>query len=137
MSRWESLASLRAAVARIERGPSARDGGVLPLGVAAIDAALEEGGLRAGALHEIAGPAADGFAAALAGRLAARGGGMVLWCAAGQGQSALHPPGWGWRRRGCCWCAAATWWSCWRRRRKGCGAPGWPQSWPKPFARPG
>jgi protein ImuA len=95
MTRWkgrESLELLRAAVARIERGAAAR-GGVLPLGVAAIDAALEEGGLRAGALHEIAGPAADGFAAVLAGRLAARGGGTVLWCAAGQGRGALHPPG--------------------------------------------
>ena len=93
MSRWESLASLRAAVARIERGAAARGGGVLPLGVAAIDTVLEEGGLRAGALHEIAGPAADGFAAVLAGRLAVRGGGTVLWCAVGEGQGALHPPG--------------------------------------------
>jgi protein ImuA len=95
MTRWtgrESLESLRATVARIERGPAAR-GGVLPLGVAAVDAALEEGGLRVGALHEVAGPAADGFAAVLAGRLAARGGGTVLWCTAGQGRGALHPPG--------------------------------------------
>jgi len=95
MTRWkgrESLELLRATVARIERGAAAR-GGVLPLGVAAIDAALEEGGLRAGALHEVAGPAADGFAAVLAGRLAARDGGTVLWCAAGQGRGALHPPG--------------------------------------------
>ncbi len=95
MTRWkgrESLESLRATVARIERG-AAPPSGVLPVGVAAIDAALEEGGLRVGALHEIAGPAADGFAAVLAGRLAARGGGTVLWCTAGQGRGALHPPG--------------------------------------------
>jgi len=96
MTRWESrkrLEFLRAAVARIERGPAARDGDVLPLGVPAIDAALGEGGLRCGALHEVAGPAADGFAAVLGGRLAARVGGTVLWCMAGQGQGALHPPG--------------------------------------------
>jgi protein ImuA len=97
MTRWtgrERLESLRAAVARIERGvAAARGDGVLPLGVAAIDAVLEEGGLRTGALHEVAGPAADGFAAALAGRLAARDGGTVLWCTAGQGRGALHPPG--------------------------------------------
>ena len=95
MTRWtgrEQLELLRAAVARIERGAAAR-GGVLPFGVAAIDAALGEGGLRAGALHEIAGPAADGFAAALAGRLATRDGGTVLWCTVGEGRGALHPPG--------------------------------------------
>ncbi|UCH75127.1 MAG: damage-inducible mutagenesis protein [Rhodospirillales bacterium] len=93
MSRWENLAGLRAAVARIERGAAARATSVLPLGVPAIDAALGEGGLRAGALHEIAGPAADGFVAVLAGRLAARGGGTVLWCPAGEGRGVLHPPG--------------------------------------------
>jgi len=96
MTRWtgrKRLELLRAAVARIECGPTARDGGVLPLGAPAIDAALGEGGLRRGALHEVAGPAADGFAAVLAGWLAARGGGTVLWGTAGQGRGALHPPG--------------------------------------------
>ncbi len=95
MTRWtgrDRLESLRAVVARIERGTVAR-GGVLPLGIPAIDAVLEEGGLRAGALHEVAGPAADGFAAVLAGWLAARGGGTVLWCMAGEGRGMLHPPG--------------------------------------------
>ncbi len=95
MTRWTSrdrLESLRTAVARIERGPTAR-AGVLPLGVPVIDASLGEGGLRIGALHEVAGPAADGFAAVLAGRLAASAGGTVLWCMAGQRCGALHPPG--------------------------------------------
>ena len=57
MSRWENLQYLRAEVARIERGGLAEGGedGALPLGVAEIDRALGEGGLRRGALHEIAG----------------------------------------------------------------------------------
>lgn len=91
MSRWESLANLRAAVARIERGvATARGDGVLPLGLAAVDRALGEGGLRRAALHEVSGSAADGFAAMLAGRMAA---GAVLWCAARRGAEGLYPPG--------------------------------------------
>ncbi len=94
MSRWENLQYLRATVARIERGGLAEGGedGALPLGVAEIDRALGEGGLRRGALHEIAGAAATGFAAVIAGR-AARGGGSVLWCGAGRGRGGLYPPG--------------------------------------------
>ena len=94
MSRWENLQYLRATVARIERGGLAEGGedGALPLGVAEIDRALGEGGLRRGALHEIAGAAATGFAAMIAGR-AARGGGSVLWCGAGRGRGGLYPPG--------------------------------------------
>lgn len=91
----KTLARLRAEVTRIERGVAAR--GVLPLGVAAVDAALgggnpDEAGLRCAALHEISGAAADGFAAMVAGRLAARAGGTVLWCA-GPGGGDLYPPG--------------------------------------------
>jgi protein ImuA len=94
MSRWENLQYLRATVARIERGGLAEGGGdgVLPLGVAEIDRALGEGGLRRGALHEVSGHAADGFAAVVAGR-AARNGGTVLWCGAGRGRGGLYPPG--------------------------------------------
>ena len=93
MTRWPGLGNLRAAVARIERGAAAaRDGAVLPLGVAAIDAALGEGGLRRGALHEVSGPAAHGFTAVLAGR-AARCGGTVLWCVASRKGGELYPPG--------------------------------------------
>jgi protein ImuA len=94
MSRWENLQYLRATVARIECGGLAEGGedGALPLGVAEIDRALGEGGLRRGALHEIAGAAATGFAAVIAGR-AARGGGSVLWCGAGRGRGGLYPPG--------------------------------------------
>lgn len=94
MSRWENLQYLRATVARIERGGLAEGGGdgALPLGVAAIDRALGEGGLRQGALHEISGAAATGFAAVIAGR-AARGGGSVLWFGAGRGRGNLYPPG--------------------------------------------
>lgn len=93
MSRWENLASLRATVARIERGvAAARGDGALPLGVAEIDRVLDEGGLRLAALHEVSGHAADGFAAVVAGR-AARDGGLVLWCGAGRGRGGLYPPG--------------------------------------------
>ena len=94
MSRWGNLQYLRDEVARIERGGLAEGGedGVLPLGVAEIDRALGEGGLRRGALHEISGAAATGFAAVIAGR-AARRGGSVLWCGAGRGGGGLYPPG--------------------------------------------
>ena len=58
--------------------------GVLPFGVDALDAALPEGGLALGALHEVAGGGAgaiDGAAAALfAAGIVARSPGLVLWC---------------------------------------------------------
>lgn len=94
MSRWETLQYLRAEVARIGRGGLAEGGEdeALPLGVAEIDRALGEGGLRRGALHEISGAAATGFAAVIAGR-AAWGGGSVLWCGVGRGRGGLYPPG--------------------------------------------
>jgi protein ImuA len=94
MSRWETLQYLRAEVARIGRGGLAEGGedGALPLGVAEIDAALGEGGLRRGALHEISGTAATGFAAVVAGR-AAWAGRPVLWCGVGRGRGGLYPPG--------------------------------------------
>ncbi len=91
MSRWKSLKALRAEVARIERGDTGAARRALPLGVAEIDAALGEGGLRRAALHDISGAAADGFAALLAGRLAVRNGGAVLWCMARRGGD-LYPP---------------------------------------------
>jgi protein ImuA len=83
---------LREKVRRLERANSVRRGGkaaAVPLGIAAIDALLPEGGLLTGALHEIeAGPgssgrvaphdgAALGFAAHLLGRF---GPGVILWC---------------------------------------------------------
>ena len=46
--------------------PVARVGGVLPFGVAEVDAWLPEGGLALGALHEVAGGGADGVMAAAA-----------------------------------------------------------------------
>lgn len=88
-----ALEHLRAVVARIERGGAmARAGGALSLGIAAIDGALGEEGLRRGALHEVSGAAADGFAVWLAGRLAAGGIGAVLWCGLARGHD-LYPPG--------------------------------------------
>jgi protein ImuA len=74
---------LRARIARIEAGSRVRRG-VLPFGVAAMDARLPDGGLALGALHEVAGGAdgaVDGAAAALfTAGIVARTDGMVLWC---------------------------------------------------------
>jgi protein ImuA len=77
------LDSLRAQIARIETaGRPAHD--VLPFGIPLMDMALPEGGIRLGALHEVASGGAgvvDGAAAALfAGGIVARVPGMVLWC---------------------------------------------------------
>lgn len=85
-------AALREKVRRLERANSVQRSGkaaVVPLGIAAIDALLPDGGLLTGALHEIeAGPCpsgrvaphdgtALGFAAHLLGRF---GPGTILWC---------------------------------------------------------
>jgi protein ImuA len=85
-ARTEVLEELRRRVRRLE-GIAGEGGRVLPLGPA-LDAALPEGGLPLGCLHEIGagasagddpwGGAATGFAAALAGRVAAEHG-PVLW----------------------------------------------------------
>ena len=77
------LADLRERIRRLEQ-PTPRARAVLPFGVAALDAHLPEGGLRIGALHEVAGGGADavpGAAAALfAAGVLARLVGPVLWC---------------------------------------------------------
>lgn len=79
----ETLAALRAAVARIEGCGTSGRGRPVALGVEAIDRALG-GGLRRGALHVVsaASPAAAGAATGFAGALAARSAdktGAVLW----------------------------------------------------------
>lgn len=103
------IEALRARIRAIELGHEGA-GAVVTLGVAEVDAALPWGGLPRGAVHEIAagpplqpspasgrgsnageeaaGAAATGFAAALAGRLAA--GRAVLWCLA---RGDLYAPG--------------------------------------------
>jgi len=77
------LAALRARIQHLETG-GRRDAGVLSFGIPALDAALPQGGLGLGALHEVAGGgdgAIDGAAAALfAAGVAARLPGKVLWC---------------------------------------------------------
>jgi protein ImuA len=88
--------TLREQVRRLERAHSVQRAGrmAVPLGLPTIDALLPEGGLLAGALHEIeAGPApsgrvaahdgaALGFAAHMLGRFGAPNisGGTILWC---------------------------------------------------------
>ncbi len=77
------LSELRERVARLEGG-SARRREVLPFGIPAIDRVLPGGGIKLGALHEVAGGAngaVDGAAAALwAAGIAARTKGRILWC---------------------------------------------------------
>jgi len=74
---------LREKIRRLEAAdrPSA---GILPFGLAAIDARLPGGGLALGALHEVAGAgngALDGAAAAaFAAGIMARTQGQILWC---------------------------------------------------------
>ena len=85
-----TLSTLRAAIARMERGGAgAGRHEAVPLGLAAIDDALPGGGLAAGAVHEVMGSAAGGFAALLAGRFA----GPVLWCVMERSRSELYGPG--------------------------------------------
>src|ERR1700756_3839452 len=84
MSATPNLIALQDRIRRIER-PNALRHGVLPLGIAALDQALPNGGLALGAVHEIVGSGADeedgaaaaGFAAGIVGRIAH---GIVLWC---------------------------------------------------------
>jgi protein ImuA len=85
-------ASLREKVRRLERANSVQRSGkaaVAPLGIAAIDTLLPDGGLLTGALHEIeAGPCSsgrvaphDGAALGFAAHLLSRfGPGTILWC---------------------------------------------------------
>jgi len=92
--RAASLAALRSEVRQLERGGARVEGGnghSLPLGAAALDAHLPDGGLPLACLHEIEGGlaerddgAATGFCLALLARLAAhlaaaRPPGPVLW----------------------------------------------------------
>ena len=91
-SRAATLDALRDRIARLER-PVRH--GVLPFGVAAIDAALPGRGLALGALHEflgVGGDEEDGAVACgfIAGILARLGGGPVLWC---QKRPDLYGPG--------------------------------------------
>jgi protein ImuA len=92
----ESLTQLRGRIAALEAAEGRGRPAVLPLGVAAIDAALPWGGLPLGALHEIRAPgdaddgAALGFTAVLLGRLSARQDKPVLWVAS---RDDLYAPG--------------------------------------------
>jgi len=83
MGRTTLLQDLRAQVARIERRGTAPGAATLPFGIPALDAALPEGGLARGALHEVFGASAEaghgaGVALFAAGILA-RADGPVLW----------------------------------------------------------
>lgn len=77
------IAELRDRLDGLVEGARKRNG-ILPFGVPEIDRCLPRGGLALGALHEVAGGAngaVDGAAAiAFAAGIAARTGGLVLWC---------------------------------------------------------
>ena len=93
MNHPATLNALRQRIRQLER-PAARPGGVLPFGVAALDAHVPEGGLALGALHDVAGGGADEIHAAAAtlfiAGIAARLGRPVLWCGVARD---LYPPG--------------------------------------------
>lgn len=83
-------ADLVAAVAAIAAGSSGtRKPDALSTGLAAVDAALPPGGLLMGAVHELTGAAALGFAV----RMLARLEGPVLWCAPAGERLRLYGPG--------------------------------------------
>lgn len=87
------LSELKARIAALDAlATLPRQARALPLGLAAIDAALPWGGLLGGALHEVSGPVDDGAAAGFCGVLLARlaQAAPVLWIAANR---ELHGPG--------------------------------------------
>lgn len=80
---------VRQAVRRLENPGTARRP-ALPLGIPALDAALPDGGVPRGCIHEVRGDeSATGFCAVLLGRAGASGG-ALLWLARGRD---LYPPG--------------------------------------------
>ncbi len=84
------LETLRRAVAAIERGGVCTDGGpVLPTGLNALDAALPQGGLAQGAVHEVGGLSAAGFVLHLLSRVE----GQILWAAPETVRDTLYGPG--------------------------------------------
>ncbi len=85
-----ALAELRVQIAALERGDAIGRRPV-SLGLPLLDAILPEGGLARGAVHEVTGDAAGGFAAMVAGRLAC----PVLWCRDAADRAVLYGPGLG------------------------------------------
>ncbi len=87
-----ALSALRARIRALE-SPAAGSAAVEPLPFAGPEAALPDGGLQLGGLHQVIAAdddAATGFVALVAGRLAERLGRPVLWVPAADD---LHPPG--------------------------------------------
>jgi len=94
-SRGDTLATLRKLVRALERPHDEARRAVLPTGMAAIDAALPDGGLARAALHEVtapfADPAAGAFVLALLAKLCGKGGHFV-WCRRRQTASLVGIP---------------------------------------------
>jgi protein ImuA len=95
--RAATLARLRGVVQAIGQGGSIGGRRAMPMGVPAIDAVLGGDGLPLACLHAVEGAAADGFVAAMAGRLlgsmAANGSGVLVWCVPASARARLYPPG--------------------------------------------
>lgn len=87
MSHTAIVEKLRADIAVIERRSLAAR--PVALGLPAVDACLPRGGLARGAVHEVRGTAASGFATFVAGRVA----GAVLWCVDASTRASLYGPG--------------------------------------------
>ncbi len=78
-ARSRSLEELRAQIAAVERSHRSPQGSI-PFGIEALDAQLPSGGLRLGALHEIAGGGFGAVAVLFVAGVVARMEGPVLWC---------------------------------------------------------
>ncbi|MGQ9366880.1 ImuA family protein [Azospirillum sp. ST 5-10] len=92
-ARGAALGALRARIRRLEGIGGVAEGRALPLGLADLDAALPDGGLPLGCLHEVAAAdpgAGTAFAAVLLARLVAVGRGPAVWIVRGRD---LHAPG--------------------------------------------
>lgn len=87
--RHHVLTELREAIQRIERRPSRRSG-VVPCGLAGVDAALPDGGFPRGSLCELAGGHASGKTATVLSLLAAMGKDELFAWVDARGE--LYPP---------------------------------------------
>ena len=85
---YDVLEEVRSQISRLERD-GRPEASVVCLGVPEIDFCLPGGGLAGGAVHEIIGEVATGFAVLIAAQL----NGPILWCVDAAQQEKLYGPG--------------------------------------------